>query len=647
VKFTTLALQNFLTIGEATLGLADRGLVCIQGINKDDTSAESNGAGKSSLADGLCWALYGVTARGVSGDAVVNRSASKDCLVRVTIEDGDVTYAITRHRKHRTGKNSLALQSWLTAVPGSVATSTKGTDKLTQIEVERILGCSYEVFRAAIYAGQEQMPDLPALTDKSLKVLIEQAAGITLLESAYELAKIDCASAKGDVERAKTLVDRLWVNINGTAEQEKHARAERVEFEIRREAWIEAQKVMAREKHKVLEHLAGEIDAGDRSKVERQLTACRKKLDAVAGELTEERRLADELTKADRTMTIAHSQATAVKGDVERLKTQREKIGERVGKPCGECGKPYCADDLHDASKIATDSLRVSVARFKAAKEAFENAREARQSVADALEAHRASMTDVSKFNALSDALNASLRKITDLENQHRMVKAEIDGLIERIEARKTEPNPHDAAIKRCMTVLEKLNKDQEEAVAQLADAQSRLDLAEAAVKVFGPAGARAHILDSVTPFLNTQTARYLGTLSDGRIEAVWTTLARTAKGELKEKFTIEVTKDRAGDTFAALSGGEKRKVRLACALALQDLVASRATKPIELFIGDEVDDALDDAGLERLMSVLEEKARERGTVMVISHRSLRDWIRNIVTIVNEGGRSVIEEEAA
>jgi hypothetical protein len=44
---------------------------------------------------------------------------------------------------------------------------------------------------------------------------------------------------------------------------------------------------------------------------------------------------------------------------------------------------------------------------------------------------------------------------------------------------------------------------------------------------------------------------------------------------------------------------------------------------------------------------VLEEKARERGTVMVISHRSLRDWIRNTVTIVNRGGLSVLEEAAA
>ena len=50
--------------------------------------------------------------------------------------------------------------------------------------------------------------------------------------------------------------------------------------------------------------------------------------------------------------------------------------------------------------------------------------------------------------------------------------------------------------------------------------------------------------------------------------------------------------------------------------------------------MADEVDDAVDKSGLERLMVILEEKARERGTVLVISHNSLTDWIRDSLTMV-------------
>lgn len=645
MKFTSLVIQNFLTIGQATLNLADRGLLCVQGLNEDDTSAESNGAGKSSLADGLCWALYGVTARGVSGDAVVNRTIGKDCSVRVDVVDDDCLYSVVRYRKHKTNKNALWLV--MTDAGGATHNLTKGTDRLTQIEVEKILGCSYEVFRAAIYAGQEAMPDLPALTDKSLKVLIEQAAGITLLESAYDIARAECSTAKSKVDTFRTLVERVEDQIKGVTEQETEARAQRVEFEIQREAWIERQNVMIAEKRKVLAFLDGEIKSHDKAAIVKKIAGVKAKIDAVAGERVEERRLVDDLAKADRSQTIAHSQAVAIKKDVEKLKAALDGVTERVGSPCGECGKAYCADDLHDAKKIAIDSLRVSVTRFKAAKEALTSAQEARQSVADALEAHRASMSDVSALSALSERLNDSLATAVDLERQHVAVMREIGTLVDRIDEKKTEINPFDAAIKKCMERLATLKADLDKHTDGLLAANVALSLAETVVKIFSPSGARAHVLDTVTPFLNDRTAKYLGTLSDGRIEAAWTTLAKTAKGELREKFCIEVTKDRAGDTFAALSGGEKRKVRLATALALQDLVSERATKPIDLFIGDEIDDALDAAGLERLMGVLEEKARERGTVLVISHRSLRDWIRETITIVNRGGLSVLEEEAA
>jgi DNA repair exonuclease SbcCD ATPase subunit len=87
--------------------------------------------------------------------------------------------------------------------------------------------------------------------------------------------------------------------------------------------------------------------------------------------------------------------------------------------------------------------------------------------------------------------------------------------------------------------------------------------------------------------------------------------------------------------------------VRIACALALQDLVARRATKPIELFVGDEIDDALDPAGIERLTTILEEKARERGSVFIISHSDLKDWIRNTITVTRKDKMATFEESVA
>jgi len=55
------------------------------------------------------------------------------------------------------------------------------------------------------------------------------------------------------------------------------------------------------------------------------------------------------------------------------------------------------------------------------------------------------------------------------------------------------------------------------------------------------------------------------------------------------------------------------------------------------------VDDALDQAGLERLMVIMERRARERGTVIMISHNTLSDWCDQITTVRKSGGVSTVE----
>jgi DNA repair exonuclease SbcCD ATPase subunit len=176
----------------------------------------------------------------------------------------------------------------------------------------------------------------------------------------------------------------------------------------------------------------------------------------------------------------------------------------------------------------------------------------------------------------------------------------------------------------------------------ELAGYDERIEILKNVVGVFGRKGVRAHVLETVTPYLNERTAYYLGTLSDGTIVANWSTLAIKSDGELAEKFNILVSKEDGAKEYFGLSGGERRKVRLATSMALQDLVASRASKPINLFIADEIDDALDVSGLERLMGILEEKGRERGTLVLISHNDIGDWVRNVSKVTKSGYYSEI-----
>jgi DNA repair exonuclease SbcCD ATPase subunit len=639
MNFNRLRIVNFLTIGDSgDLLLANRGLNLIQGQNDDDPSAASNGAGKSSVPDALCWVLFGTTARGEQGDAVINVGAKKGTRVEVEIQDGSTVYRISRSRK----PNALELSAQ--PAGGTPVMLTKGTERETQAEIEKVLGCSYEVFMAAIYAGQEQMPDLPAMTDKSLKLLIEEAAGVQKLERAYEAARAKENQTRTQIEANSTALAQHEQRLHSTKVNLEGAKLKHAEFEQGREQRAAAFESQAAADKQQAEHLIGSLAGTDEAAVRAQLEATQAQLASIA---TAQRTVAT--FSSQQVLTASRAEATAktlyeqALKQAQQIRATLDNAAVEMAKPCVTCGKPHTPDELEQFKEHTTVRLREAAANAQTLADSYTAAQAARAKVGEQYQALLAAVPDATELN------NAARNFQSVIENIVR-VRGEAHRLIEKIKAQRqqaqdarTQANPEQSKIDMLNGQIAELEV-QVDALKEGKDHLARvLEVAQVVTKVFGPAGVRAHILDTVTPFLNDRTAEYLSTLSDGNITAVWSTLSRTGKGELREKFVIEVENATGAKSFKGLSGGEKRKVRIATMMALQDLVASRASKPLNLWIGDEVDDALDAAGLERLMVILERKAREKGTVLVISHNELRDWIDAVTVVRKQGGKSSIE----
>jgi DNA repair exonuclease SbcCD ATPase subunit len=644
VKFIRLRANNFLTIGDSgDIFLADRGLNLLQGENKDDPSASSNGAGKSTIPDALCWALYGTTARGASGDAVVSRKGKGGTVVTVDISEGDSIYTITRHRKHKTEKNALRFNV-VDGVGRTFTDLTKGTEKETQAEIERFLGCPREVFTASIYAGQEGMPDLPAMTDKPLKMLIEEAAGIKRLEQAYEVARTEANAlsvqrdtALGNVQRAEQGIHALNVEIESAKLRDQ-------KFEEDRAKYIATLEESANTYRQGVVLGVAKLKEADVPALEARAVDILTQLSSISSV----RAVADAYMRD--TLTPAATQLASLQAALERAmkeaQAQRavlDNAATELAKPCKECGKPHTPDELEAFKKHAFERLTDLVNKARAANEAV--CVQQTMVTAAGVESRRlyAEVPDAGELARQQHETNVALMQAKDLRSRVEQGATQVRSIQKQIEQAKASKAPGQALIESCQEKIAKLREEHAKAVDTLSRAEADLAVAQSVVKVFGPAGVRAHILDTVTPFLNERTAEYLATLSDGNISAVWSTLTRNAKGELKEKFAIEVDNINGGGSFELQSGGEKRKVRLATMLALQDLVASRASKPIDLWCGDEVDDALDPAGLERLMTILERKARERGTVVIISHADLKDWVDDVTVVTKENGVSTVQ----
>lgn len=649
--FGKLFINNFLVIGDAEVDLHNCGLTLIEGRNEDDESANSNGAGKSSLVDALCWCLYGVTGRGVSGDAVINKKAKKECVVGVEVwTEGLNCYYIERGRKSSRIGNNLIVQHVIVDGNdvGSGCELTKTTVADTQALVNDLLGCSYEIFTSSIYAVQEKMPDLPALTDKNLKTLIEEAAGIDKLQRASEIAHAKYQDCVRLTTETQGKIENLTSELSNNKKLLDDVVYER-ETHIRNATLERAQQL----RYKDL--LESELKKTSALPVE-AVEAIEKKKAEIQAKIDEYSFIEAKGAEKQRLAMSAQSHCVMTKKEIEK---EKEKIADlnkeinnleaKIGTHCSECGKVYQAEDLETAKKTIETQIANKTKEVLKQIEDFKNQVAEAKVLAKDAEDFKKSMPSVTKLMSAMNELNERLKKNQDVQFQIDTQKRELQNLKKTIEATEEVTvkgeTPYNKTIKTLEESIAKLEKDKKERENEHEKYAEQQKIAEAVDELYSRKGIRAHILDTVTPFLNERTAFYLNTLSDGEITATWQTLTKTAKGDFKEKFSIDVQSVKGANCFAGLSGGEKRKVRVATSMALQDLVASRAKKPIDLYIADEVDHALDASGLERMMSILEEKAKQFGTALVISHNSLRDWIDNSIVVTKRDGISTVSRE--
>ena len=637
MKFLTLEVENFMALANAKVELDQRGLVLIQGVNAGDSSAASNGAGKSTLMNSLMWCIYGETSHGVKGDDVLSTDHEKNCRVKVTIEDEGKRYAIIRHRKHKEFKNRLIVR-------GEDGDMTKGKDSLTQEFVERLIGASKEVFMASIYASQEAMPDLPGMSDKNLKTIVEEAAGVDRLPKAYAIARERANAAAARMETTKTKMDACLSLVESAQNELESAKTSSEAWERDRSERLDVARadlvgaeVTLTEVEMELRSLPEQIrDTENAIGKEREKLASKEEHDAklvkVRGAITDIRasiRITENIQKE------AMQRARA-------FKVKAEEVNTKVGEPCPTCGKAYFVEDQSTVKESFVEQARSEISQAQASATSVAKYQEHLEKALKIESALVASTPDASAIISRIERLTKELGTLRHREKEVVAVEALVARARSEVDRITKETNPFLAVIKRHEESLAANKSNYGVLKTELKNIQEQALLLDKARQVYSPAGVRSHILTSVTPFLNAQTAEYLNTLSDGNIVAEWSTMESTKKGEWRDKFNISVRKIGASKTFQTLSGGEKRKVRIACSLALQDLVASRASKNIELFIGDEIADALDTAGLERLMGILEAKARERGTVMIISHKEMKSWFRETITVEVKEGRSYV-----
>lgn len=640
MRFKSIRIVNFKSMKDVSLNLDNNGLTLIQGENKDDDCFDSNGSGKSTLPDALCWVLTGMTTnKTMKADKVVNRKAKKNCSVTLNIEDdnGD-KYLISRYRKHSThGNNVLVYKNGVEI--------TSKSDKDTEKIIQELLQMDYLTFTSSILYSAKSFKFTTA-TDSEMKKAFETMLGLEAYSVYQELSKEKSRAEVGLIASKGSKLSTLLEIAGNHEESIKLLKDKEKSFKGDMEKSIKQKE----EEHKTRGSEVARATAAI-AKNKKLLTKVEKQLESKLLELSEFDEIKKGLTDLRDAVKEEQHNMRSTNRDMESLEKNLSKLRSKVdsgesmiGENCPVCGSLVTAENLsHVLKEIKAEMVSLGKDKVKLAK------------------VLKASQTSIDEYRPLIEEAEKILSTAVSLEVDVDGLKAEVVSIRADIKSDEkhigvlnTFMGSIQSDIKEMKGQLNNtyvnLIKDSEDALTQtkkdITITKKELEAHELKkvaydywVRAFGNQGIKSLLLDSITPFLNERANYYSNKLTSGSIDIEFSTVTELANGELRDKFNIQVDNKNGGEKYESNSGGECKRVDLAVNMALQDLVASRSNRSLNIVFFDEVFDALDAVGCEKVVELLQENEGSKSSVFVITHNNnLEAFFDNSIKFIKENG---------
>jgi DNA repair protein SbcC/Rad50 len=210
-----LALKNFLSYTTASLDFSGLHTACICG---------ANGAGKSSLLEGITWAIWG-QCRAVSEDDAISTGAM-DVRVDFTFKMHGETCRIIRSRQ-RDGSGNLEFQ--IQTSGGQFRTLTQKGIRSTQALIDEYLKIDYDTFINSAYLRQGRADEFMLKKPAERKQILADLLKLDRYEQLADRAKDTAKQYKLQAEvLTESLADSLVQlgTIDGITQQRDEARLE-------------------------------------------------------------------------------------------------------------------------------------------------------------------------------------------------------------------------------------------------------------------------------------------------------------------------------------------------------------------------------------------------------------------------------------
>lgn len=617
----------------------------------DETRISSNGTGKSTLQEILCWTLYGKTVKSptkIKADQVIHNLIGKGCKTSVVVDK----YRIDRGRK----PNFLRLwesdkHEWTDANE-----ITTGDMRDTQKKIEDIIGLSYEAFINICIFSDDQSSCFLECDATMKRQIVENLLSLSAYRQRHETAKNDLKALKTNIQA----LAREFEIMSGTkADAER-----RLEQAIQKEKdWVAAKLTEAAKMVELVKLKSKELQNTDTGAALLAYQTAQEEIRVLAPEIES---LETKLEGNKKVMSSYKVKEAAIRDEARSIsdkfaesqrtiKDLQAKIKEKesyVAKltsntPGTTCDKCMSVIDDANYAHVCKDAAK-EIDAFKSTINEEMTAMGAIQKDVTAIklkqEAVKKAIADGDEKIGKSEEKLRTLRNKMVAASQVREPKADsaelllqqqIEELKERAKAKKAEAQgvtPFVDIILDERAELAKAIKTVDDKQSEVKEAEKLIPYYSYWMTAYGDNGIRKWVIDGIIPALNSRVAYWLQFLIDNKI---------TIKFDNQLNETIERNPP-DGDPYVyhAMSAGQRRRINLAVSQAFAHIMMiSTGTVPSLVFL-DEVTTNIDPLGVQGIYNMIGELAEEK-QVFITTHDS--DLIRmlqgaDVISLRHEQG---------
>jgi energy-coupling factor transporter ATP-binding protein EcfA2 len=461
IKINNLTVRNFMSVGNQTQAIDfDRGqLTLVLGENLDlggDDSGARNGTGKTTIINGLSYAIYGQALTNIKRDNLVNKINGKGMLVTVTFEKDGVKYHIERGRKPNILKFSINdHEQELVDLDES-----QGDSRETQKAIEDVFGMKHEMFKHLVALNTYTEPFL-SMKAAEQRAIIEQLLGITILSEKAEALKESIKISKDSISTENTRIETV------------KASNERIQQSI--ESLIRKQRMWEEQKETALIDLRKNIMTLSSIDIDQEIINQRALVDWTSNK-----------KEHDNLASLLAKQTSALEKEQRILEKLERELLSLAEHRCHSCGQ-----ELHDSKH--TEIMNAKVDQLKES--------------TDAIDDHRKELDALNQTVALLGEIGACPTVIYDNLEQALSHKNTLAGQERDLTAKIAEINPYDEQITELKeTAVQEIDWNNLNALVRVKDHQEFLHKLLTNKDSF----VRKRIIDQNLAFLNQRLTYYL-----------------------------------------------------------------------------------------------------------------------------------------